>query len=145
MTTQGPITIYNRRIGRDRRDVYAPTMLSEASYSEALGSSHRDKSTEDKDVYHIRVPARATASSGRTYIGPDTYAALDDDQAALYWTTKQLDLVTRGDPVVPGPATEREIREAAAQAGVEIIIIAEHADNTRRGSPAVRHWRIEGR
>lgn len=145
MTTQGPITIYNKRLGPDRRDMYYPTMLSAASYSEAIGSTHGEKATDERLAFHVRVPVYAEATDGRTFIRPDAYAALGADQAPLYWTTRQLDLVTRGAPVVDGPATEREIRDAAAAAGIDVIIIEEHADNTGRGSMAVRHWRIEGR
>lgn len=145
MTTQGPITIYNKRLGSDRRDVYYPTRISAASYSEAIGSTHGDKVTEERLAFHLRIPVDATASDSRTFIRPESYAAQDDAQAALYWTIRKLDLVTRGDPVVTGPATEEEIRKEAAKAGLDVIIVEEHADNTGRGSRAVQHWRIEGR
>lgn len=145
MTTQGPITIYNRRLGADRRDVYWPTLIPAASYSEALGSSHSNKETSDGHQYKLRIPLSAAHGMAREYISAEAYQSLTEEQAAGCWTISMLDLVTRGATLVDGPASERDIREAAAIAGLDVIIIEEYADNTGRGSPAVRHWRIKGR
>lgn len=145
MTTQGPITVYNKRLSADRRDVYIPTRLSAASYSEKMGSLHSDGVTTEAVSYKLRVPGSATATDGRTYVGAQSFAAMSVEQAAAHWTLQRLDLVTRGDPVVAGPADERAIRDAAAAQGLEVIIVEEYADNTGRGSPAVQHWRIGGR
>lgn len=145
MTTQGPITVYNRRLGADRRDLYYPTRLSAASYAERMGSSHGGRTTTEAVSYRLRVPVDVTATEGRQFIRPEAYKALGDSQAAKYWTIQKLDLVTRGEPLVPGAATEREIRDAAAKAGLDVIIVEEYANNTDRGSPAVQHWRIGGR
>lgn len=145
MTTQGPITIYNKRLGKDRRDLYYPTELSAASYAEKKGSTHTGGETTEGIQYRLRIPVSARAAGGRIYVPEAIYKAIDDGQAAESWTISKLDLVTRGAPLVEGPADERTIREAAAAAGVDVIIVEEYADNTERGSPAVQHWRIGGR
>lgn len=143
MTTQGAITIYNRKAGSDRRDVYVPTRIGAASYSEALGSERDKGDTEERLQYKLRVPLGADIQDGRKYVPEQVFKAAPDISGM--WTIGQLDLVTRGEPVVTGPATEREIREAANAACIAVIVVKEYADNTIRGSRNVRHWRILGR
>lgn len=145
MTTQGSITIYNKRLGEDRRDVYVPTRISAASYAEKIGSTHSDGSTSEAVTYRLRVPRGASTTDDRTFVTPAAYAALSDEQAEGHWTIQKLDLITRGEPIGTGPITEREIREAAKRAGIYVMIVEDYADNTGRGSPAVQHWRIGGR
>lgn len=145
MTTQGPITIYNKRLGADRRDLYYPTEISAASYAEKKGSSHSGSGeTEEGLQYRLRIPQNAAVEGRRVFIPEKAYRDLSGPLTG-FWTIAKLDLVTRGPKLVPGPATEREIREAADKAGIDVIIVEEYADNTDRGSPAVRHWRIGGR
>lgn len=143
MTTQGQITVYNKRLGPDRRDVYVPTRISAASYAESRGSIHKAKDTEETLDYMLRIPISASVQDGRKYVPEDVYKRADD--VTGMWTLSQMDLVTMGEPVVSEPATERAIRESAAAAGVDVITIAEYADNTRRGSRLTKHWRIGGR
>lgn len=143
MTTQFPITVYNKRIGADRRDVYVPTRISAASYAESRGSIHKARDTEETLDYMLRVPVTARIQDGRKYVPEDVYKRADD--VTGMWTLSQLDLVTIGEPVVTEPETERAVRESAAAAGKDVITIAEYADNTLRGSRAVQHWRIGGR
>ena len=40
--------------------------------------------------------------------------------------------------------TMRELSEFAKLAGADLIHVKEYADNTLRGSDAVKHWRIGG-
>lgn len=143
MTTQGAITIYNKRAGDDRRDVYVPTLIGAASYSEALGSERSKGDTEERLQYKLRIPLGAEIQDGRRYVPEQVYKSAKD--VSGMWTIGQLDLVTRGEPVVSVPATEREIRESANAAGLAVIVVKEYADNTGRGSRNVRHWRILGR
>lgn len=146
MTTQGSVTIYNKRLGKDRRDIYYPTELSAASYAESKGSSHSGGGETTEGLqYRLRIPVSARATDGRIFVSEAVYKVLSDAQAAESWTISKLDLVTRGAPLVTSPSDERTIRDAAAAAGVDVIIIEEYADNTGRGSPAVQHWRIGGR
>ena len=145
MTTQGAITIYNHRAGSDRRDVYIPTLVSEASYAESVSTDKPSKSIEDKPTRKLRIPISARFTDGRYYTPELLYRKLTDDTAPKCWTISHGDLITRGEPVVSAQSTEREIRAAAEAAGVEVITVTEYADNTLRGSDDVRHWRIEGR
>lgn len=145
MTTQGEMTIYNKRIGADRRDLYYPTRINAVSYAETLSSEHAKKSIEDAPKYKIRIPIDSVAENGKTYINEASFRAADEEEALKHWTISHSDLITLGPPLLTSPAAEREIREAAAEAGVNVIIVAEYADNTRRGTPRVQHWRIGGR
>lgn len=144
MTTQGPITVYNKRLGKDRRELYHPTRISAASYSEAIGSRHGDGQTENAVRYKLRIPADAD-TEGKGYVPEAVYRAADDAQAASFWTLGHLDLIVRGEPLAASPAPEKAIRDAAAATGRQVIVIEEYADDTERGSPGVRHWRIGGR
>lgn len=143
MITQGCITVYNKKLGPDRMDIYVPTRISAASYAESRGSIHKAKDTEETLDYMLRIPVGADIQDGRRYAPEDVYRRTSD--VSDLWTLSQLDLVTLGEPVVTGPSTEREIKEAAAAAGVDVITIQEYADNTHRGSRLVQHWRIGGR
>lgn len=145
MTTQGPITIYNKRLGTDRRDVYYPTRIGAASYAEKMGSLHSDGSTEESVSYKLRIPADAEIEASRLYSPETAYKRYEPERAIYHWTIGHLDLIVRGDPLVDGPADEKTIRDAASAEGRQVIIVEEYADNTERGSPAVRHWRIGGR
>lgn len=141
MTTQGSITIYNRRTGPDRRDLYYPTEIQAASYAERIASEHAKSATANAPKYMIRIPFDAGAQSGN-YVAEAAYRTAPDPSGL--WTLQHLDLVTRGAPVVGRPSTEAEVKEAAAAAGITVITVSEYADNTFRGSAAVRHWRIGG-
>lgn len=146
MTTQGPITIYNRRLGQDRRDVYIPTRISAASYAEKMGSSHSDGATSEALTYKLRIPAYVQTTGGRPFVREAVYKNVDEATSRKYWTLQKLDLIVLGEPVLGlVDATEKEIRAAALTLNRNVIIVEEYADNTGRGSPAVRHWRIGGR
>lgn len=145
MITEGAITIYNRRLGDDRRDVYIATKISEASFAESRGSIRKTGDTAEALDYMIRIPITAAAQDGRQYAPEAEYKKMSEAEAARHWTLSQNDLITRGSPLVNQPATEKDIRGAAEFAGVDVIAIAEYADNTHRGSPAVQHWRVGGK
>ena len=144
MTVNVRVTIFNRRLGADRRDQYFPTVLSSASYLEARSSAASAGVNMEALSFKLRIPAGATAEDGRTYVSEAAYKALTDEEAAAHWTIQKGDILLT--QALPGrkPMTEEELKKLAAGSCCDVIHVKEYADNTLRGSDAVRHWRIGG-
>lgn len=143
MYVQTAVTIFNRYIDEpSRTDLYQATVISGASYWEALGTDRSSGVRSDRPSYKIRIPADAEACCGRTYLPAIRYA--DDPYRDEHWTIRHGDLVIPAAVCSEGAVSEAAVKELAASAGVPLITIRDYADNTGRGSLAVRHWRIGG-
>ena len=136
MITNAAITIYNRR-RKGRESVLIPTVISEASWFYGRRAV-RGQFIDSDDSYQVRIPYGAD-TSGKTYVNPAQYAAMADEEAAGYWTIQIDDIVLKGrySSVV---TDERELRELTD----DLFVVNSFADNTIRGSNAVKHWRIGG-
>ena len=136
MITNAVITIYNRK-RRGRDSVLIPTVISEASWFYGRRAA-RGQFIDSDDSYQIRIPYGAD-TSGKTYIDPARYAAMTEEEAAGYWTIQIDDFVLKGafDSSV---TDERSLRELTG----DLFVVNTFADNTIRGSDAVKHWRIGG-
>lgn len=136
MITNAAITIYNRRrSGRESKLI--PTVISEASWFYGRRAV-RGQFIDSDDSYQVRIPYGAD-TSGKTYVNPAQYAEMADEEAAGYWTIQIDDIVLKGrySSVV---TDERELRELTD----DLFVVNTFADNTIRGSNAVKHWRIGG-
>jgi hypothetical protein len=136
MITNAAITIYNRRRS-GRNSVLIPTVISEASWFYGRRAV-RGQFIDSDDSYQVRIPYGAD-TSGKTYVNHAQYAAMADEEAAGYWTIQIDDIVLKGrySSVV---TDERELRELTD----DLFVVNSFADNTIRGSNAVKHWRIGG-
>ena len=144
MTVNVTVTIFNRRPSADRRDMYYPTQLSGASYLEARSSGSSAGVRSEALSYKLRVPVSVTAEEDRTYVSEAAYKLLSDEEAASHWTIQKGDiLITQG---LPGrkPMDEPTLQKLALGTCSDLIRVKEYADNTLRGSDAVKHWRIGG-
>ena len=130
MYVQTAITIFNKRLGADRREVYLPTCIRSASFLENKSSGHSTDGAHSQSLaYKLRIPLGAKIQ----------FRQLDEDAAAKAWTLQT------GDYVLP-MATElmAPVDQKRMEALGHLIYVKEYADNTIRGSAAVKHWRIGG-
>ena len=136
MITNAAITIYNRRRS-GRNSVLIPTVISEASWFYGRRAA-RGQFIDNEDSYQVRIPYGAD-TSGKTYVNPAQYAEMADEEAAGYWTIQIDDIVLKGEYTseVNDDRTLRELTD-------DLFVVNTFADNTIRGSDAVKHWRIGG-
>ena len=136
MITNAAITIYNRRRS-GRNSVLIPTVISEASWFYGRRAA-RGQFIDNEDSYQVRIPYGAD-TSGKTYVNPAQYASMTDEEAAGYWTIQIDDIVLKGE-YTSEVNDDRALRELTD----DLFVVNTFADNTIRGSDAVKHWRIGG-
>lgn len=136
MITNAAITIYNRRRS-GRNSVLIPTVISEASWFYGRKAA-RGQFIDNEDSYQVRIPYGAD-TSGKTYVNPAQYAVMTDEEAEGYWTIQIDDIVLKGEYTseVNDDRTLRDLTD-------DLFVVNTFADNTIRGSDAVKHWRIGG-
>ena len=142
MDVQTAVTVFNARPGADRREVFRPTVISGASYQEARGASSSKGIHSENLSFKLRIPVTAKVQDDRSYISEAAYRTLSDDDVGKYWTLRKGDYVIAGK-YEAGELTKQEL-DALVKDGLALICISEYADNTLRGSNAVKHWRIGG-
>lgn len=140
MYVQTAITVFNKRLGDDRREVYFPTCIRSASFLENKSSGHSTDGAHSQSLaYKLRIPLGAKIQDGRSYVPAEQYRQLDDEAAAQVWTLQTGDYVLPMEIELTAPVDQAQM-EALGQ----LIRVKEYADNTIRGSAAVKHWRIGG-
>lgn len=158
MTINSDVTIFNLRIGEDRREKFAATRILGVSWYGTKGQavSGTDRKTTAQHV--IRIPYTATVEGEKKYIGEEEYRKLSDEDAEKYWTIQKGAYIVRGQYEVAGKwlydtfsfkhgvITEEELTDLAKlrQNNEDFVTITEYADNTVRGTDATKHWRIGG-
>ena len=144
MILQTVITLFNAKAGADRREVFFPTIIDSASYmSRRASSSSKGVHTEGL-TYSLRIPVNAKVIDGKTYVDEKAFKAMSDEDAAKHWTLRTGDCILVGAYFDAKPCTMQELTALADREMVNMICINEYADNTIRGSEAVKHWRIGG-
>lgn len=144
MYVQMAITLFNKRLSVDRREVYYPTCISGASFYEAKSFSRSgDGARSESLIYKLRIPIDAKVQNDRPYVSEKAYKA-QAAEAGSCWTIQKGDIVLACETALTEPVNEAKLKELAAAALVDVITVKEYADNTIRGSAAVQHWRIGG-
>lgn len=145
MYVQVTITVFNKRLSADRREVYLPTCISGASYYESKSSGHStDGAHAESLTYKLRIPINAKTQSDRTYASEKAFKAMTEEEARQHWTLQKGDIVLACEPSLADPVDEATVKQLAAANLADVITVKEYADNTIRGSAAVKHWRIGG-
>lgn len=145
MTVQTKITLFNRRLGADRREVYFPTSIDSASFMESRSSSQSTDGTHSQSPsFKLRIPVSAVIQDSKTYIAEDAYRALSDAEAAKGWTIQTGDVLLLEDAALTDPIDQTALDALVKSTKATLISVTEYADNTVRGSAAVQHWRIGG-
>lgn len=135
MITNAVITIYNRK-RRGRNSVLIPTVIRDASWFYGRRAA-RGQFIDQDDSYQVRIPYGAD-TSGKAYVDRADYAELTEEGAAGCWTIQMDDIVLMGE------YTETVTDESDLQKLPDRFVVNSFADNTIRGSDAVKHWRIGG-
>lgn len=143
MYVQTAITVFNKRLSADRREVYFPTCIRSASLQESIGSSRStDGAHAQALAYKLRIPVSAKVQDGKTYISEAAYKLLDDVAAAQHWTLQTGDYVVPLETELTEPVDAGTMERLASRS--QLIAVKEYADNTHKGTAAVKHWRIGG-
>lgn len=147
MTTNSDVTIFNLRIGADRREKLCATRIMGVSWYGTKGETVSDTDRRDKAKCVIRIPVTATVEAGKQYISEEKYKKLSDEEAERYWTIQKGAYIVRGQYVVAGQwlfdtfsfrqgiILKETIEELAKlrQHDEDFVTVTEYADNTIRG------------
>lgn len=148
MMTNSDVTIFNLRIGSDRREKLCATRIMGVSWYGTKGEAVSDTDRKDKAKCVIRIPATATVEAGKQYISEEKYKKLSDEEAERYWTIQKGAYIVRGQTFSfrQGIILKETIEELAKlrQHDEDFVTVTEYADNTIRGTDRTKHWRIGG-
>lgn len=152
MITNQDITIFNLRLDKkNRREVFIPTNISEVSFVDVRSSGGSASEREENLHFRIRIPVNARVQDSRTYISEDKYKLLDDEEAKKHWTLQKGCYIITGTIFYNGDFSSGVITSSRIRDFLDlfkydrdIVHVTEYADNTRRGSDAVKHWRVGG-
>lgn len=144
MNVQKVITVFNKRLGEDRRDLFWPTCISSASFMESRGSNSSKGVHSESLTYKLRIPIDATVQDGRTYVDEQAFKALPVDDLGAHWTLQKGDIILTAETELTEAMTAEEVKQLAGETPADVITVKEYADNTIRGSRSVQHWRIGG-
>lgn len=84
----------------------------------------------------------ADVESGRIYVSEDVYKALTADEAKGFWTIQNGAYIVQG-LCMDGESAGITVTELQKN-HMDYIVVTEYADNTIRGTDAMKHWRIGG-
>lgn len=130
MITNGDCTIYNRHYNpATRLDEWRRTPVTGVNWYAMQAATVGDNGLRTADVYVVRIPA-GNAPPG--YQAPDSYDGTG-------WTLQTGDVLVRGivaDEIAKATDVTGKYADCCTVTGVR--------DN-RRGSPAMQHWRVEGK
>lgn len=140
MTTNKTITIFNARYqASTRSEVYLPTVIQNVSFYESHASSATDSVWTDDSAYKFRIPFfGCEIQDDRPYMEADAFYR----SKAEGWTIRKGDFVML--KAYAGDKTSLTMTDLKAL-GEKLIVVTDFADNTIRGSNAVKHWRMGGR
>ena len=137
MTINSDVTIFNIRIGADRREKFYATRIMGVSWYGTKEETISDTNRKDKAKCVIRIPATATVEAGKQYMSEEKYKKLSDEDVEKYWTIQKNAYIMRG-------TYEGEIPDNPLKSIENLVTITEFADNTIRGTNRTKHWRIRG-
>lgn len=136
MITNAEITIYNLAHKGTRNEKWIRTFISGVNWYGGQKVTVTDTGLMTADAYTVRIPV-SSEPQNKEFALPEVYAALDGDTLSGCWTLQNGDLVLRGNG--PEIAQPKEITGRS-----ECFVVTGWSDN-RRGSPAVQHWKVEGK
>lgn len=162
------MTIFNAISGPDRRESYFPTRIGGITWTESSSLSGDNGHKNMQDRYTIRIPITAHIQEDRTYLPPEEYKKLPIERIPQYWTIQEGDYIfpkhffpsrwkwdefsfRTGTILKNWEEIEGSIYSGVNDIGTylkkvfgKLIIVTSVADNTKRGSPRVQHWKIGG-
>ena len=137
MTINSDVSIFNLRIGADRREKFYATRILGVSWYESKGQVVSDTVRKGTAQCVIRIPYTAIVEGGKQYISEEEYKKLSDEDVEKYWTIQKNAYIMRG-------TYEGEIPDNPLKSVENLVTITEFADNTIRGTNRTKHWRLGG-
>ena len=137
MTINSDVTIFNLRIGADRREKFYATRILGVSWYGSKGQVVSDTVRKGTAQCVIRIPYTAIVEGGKQYISEEEYKKLSDEDVEKYWTIQKNAYIMRG-------TYEGEIPDNPLKSVENLVTITEFADNTIRGTNRTKHWRLGG-
>ena len=137
MTINSDVTIFNLRIGADRREKFYATRILGVSWYESKGQVVSDTVRKGTAQCVIRIPYTAIVEGGKQYISEEEYKKLSDEDVEKSWTIQKNAYIMRG-------TYEGEIPDNPMKSVENLVTITEFADNTIRGTNRTKHWRLGG-
>lgn len=137
MTINSDVTIFNLRIGADRREKFYATRILGVSWYESKWQVVSDTVRKGTAQCVIRIPYTAIVEGGKQYISEEEYKKLSDEDVEKYWTIQKNAYIMRG-------TYEGEIPDNPLKSVENLVTITEFADNTIRGTNRTKHWRLGG-
>lgn len=158
MTINSDVTIFNLRIGADRREKFYATRILGVSWYGSKGQVVSDTVRKGIAQCVIRIPYTAIVEGGKQYISEEEYKKLSDEEAERYWTIQKNAYIVRGQLEVADQwvfdtfsfqhrvILKETIEDLAKlrQHDEDFVTITEYADNTLRGTDRTKHWRVGG-
>ena len=155
ITANRIITVFNARTDKvKRREVFIPTNIFGVSFYELDSSKFVSGVRSEEIICKIRIPFGARIEAGRTYLPESQYKTLADEDALFYWTLQKGSYILlagitatawgTGAYDLDRTITKEELTALCHESRYTgpLISVVEYADNTQRGSQAVKHWRI---
>ena len=139
MILNSDITVLNKRILADHSELFIPTVIYGVHWYAVKSVGQTDSFGLPDISAVIRIPYAATVENGRKYIREEEYNNLNDDEMDGYWSLQRNLYIARG--AFKDVSGISDLLET----GADVVTIVEYADNTERGSDAMKHWRIGGR
>lgn len=136
MNTNADITVFNRWYNKETRlDEWHRTQIPGVSWYGGQAVTVGDKGLQSADLYKVRIPL-SSAPEGKTFLRPEEYAAKTKADLSGFWTLQNGDCISHG-------LLDSDITQPKELTG-EHFLITGWGDN-RRGTPAVQHWKAEGK
>ena len=139
MNTNADITIYNKWFNKATRlDEWKRVPVKGVNWYGGQAVTVTDNGLQSADTYTVRIPI-TSAPPGRAFALPEDWAACAAGALGQLWTLQAGDIVVRG-------LIDEDIEKAADVTGKygQCFMVTGWKDN-RRGSPAIQHWRIDGK
>lgn len=158
ITANQIITVFNTRTDKEkRREVFIPTNIFGVSFYELDSSKFTGGVRSEEITCKIRIPFGSRIEAERTYLPESQYKTLTEEDALFYWTLQKGSYILLASTAATAwrtgtydlgqPVTKEELTALCHEVRYtgSLITVIEYADNTQRGSQAVRHWWIGGK
>lgn len=143
VTATEAVTLFNAILNKDeRREVFLPTFIEGVAWHETESVLAGNGAATGARKVVVRIPIGASVADGKTYVPFNEFRKMTLEEAAKHWTVRDEDVIALGHIEAAAPIADA-LNYLKKNGGRPYVITA-HANNTRRGSASVQHWRIEG-
>ena len=144
MMHNADIIIFNKAVGTDRREIFLPTIIHDVCW---YGSRMLDTSGATDASFKVRIPYIAGVEGRKTYVPEQEYRQASFASKKHSWTLQKNCFVMVFQKGVIESQVEFSSEDVMnlGKRFDEFFTVTEYADNTFRGTPRTKHWRVGGR